>query len=41
MKKLFLSSQYKKDFKRYQYNPKKLRALKEVLNMLQHESFKF
>lgn len=37
MKKLFLSSRYKKDFKRYQYNVQKLRALKEVLDMLQHE----
>ena len=37
MKKLFLSSRYKKDFKRYQYSVQKLRALKEVLDMLQHE----
>lgn len=37
MKKLFLSSRYKKDFKRYQYNVQKLRALKEILDMLQHE----
>ncbi len=37
MKKLFLSSRYKKDFKRYQYNVQKLRALKEVLDILQHE----
>jgi mRNA interferase YafQ len=37
MKKLFLSSRYKKDFKRYQYNAQKLKALKEVLNMLQYE----
>lgn len=37
MKKFFLSSKYKKDFKRYQYTPRKLKALKEVLNMLQHE----
>lgn len=37
MKKLFLSSRYKKDFKRYQNYPKKLKALKEVLIMLQHE----
>lgn len=37
MKKLFLSTKYKKDFKRYQYNTRKLKALKEILNMLQHE----
>ena len=37
MKKLFLSSRYKKDFKRYQYNVQKLRALKEVLDILQNE----
>ena len=37
MKKLFLSTRFKKDFKRYVNKPKKLRALKEVLNILQHE----
>ena len=37
MKTLFLSSQYKKDYKRYKNNPKKVEALKEVLRMLQNE----
>lgn len=34
MKTLFLSGQYKKDYKRYKNNPKKIEALKEVLKML-------
>jgi mRNA interferase YafQ len=37
MKKLFLSGQYKKDYKRYKNNPKKVEALKEVLKMLKNE----
>jgi mRNA interferase YafQ len=37
MKTLFLSSRYKKDYKRYKNQPKKLEALKEVLKMLQRE----
>ena len=37
MKKLFLSSQYKKDYKRYRNNPRKKAALKEVLTMLRNE----
>jgi len=37
MKRLFLSGQYKKDYKRYKNNPKKVEALKEVLRMLQNE----
>jgi len=37
MKTLFLSGQYKKDYKRYKNNPKKVEALKEVLRMLQNE----
>lgn len=37
MKTLFLSSRYKKDYKRYKNQPKKLEALKEILKMLQRE----
>lgn len=37
MKTLFLSGQYKKDYKRYKNQPKKLDALKEVLWMLRNE----
>lgn len=37
MKTLFLSTQYKKDYKRFRRNPGKVEALKEVLSMLQHE----
>lgn len=37
MKKLFPSSQYKKDYKRYRNNPKKVAALKEVLKLLVKE----
>ena len=37
MKRLFLSGQYKKDYKRYKNNPKKLDALKELLRILQNE----
>ena len=37
MKTLFLSGQYKKDYKRYKNQPKKLDALREVLEMLKNE----
>ena len=35
MKKIFPSSQYKKDYKRYRNQPKKLTALGEVIDMLE------
>ena len=34
MKRLFPSTQYRKDYKRYRNNPIKVAALKEVLDML-------
>ena len=34
MKKLQPTTQYKKDYKKYRNNPKKVEALKEVLEML-------
>ncbi len=37
MKKLKASSQYKKDYKRFRNNPKKVTALKEILNRLANE----
>jgi mRNA interferase YafQ len=37
MKKIFPSSQYKKDYKRYRNQPKKLTALGEVIDMLASE----
>ena len=37
MKKLYPSTKYKKDLKRYANNPKKLGALKEVLELLKNE----
>ena len=37
MKKLQPTTQYKKDYKRIKNNPKKLKALKEVLEMLMKE----
>ena len=37
MKKIFASTQYKKDYKRYRNNPKKVAALKEVVGMLANE----
>lgn len=37
MKKLFLSGQYKKDYKRFRKNPKKMDALRDVLEMLRNE----
>lgn len=37
MKKLFPSGQYKKDYKRYRNNPRKMEALKEVLTILKKE----
>ena len=38
MKKLKASSQYKKDYKRFRNQPKKLKKLVAVLNLLQNES---
>ena len=37
MKRLFLSGQYKKDYKRYKNNPKKVDALKVLLKLLSNE----
>ena len=37
MKKLQPTTQYKKDYKKYRNNPKKVEALKEVLKMLMNE----
>lgn len=37
MKKLHPTTQYKKDYKRFRNNPKKLAKLMAVLNMLQSE----
>ena len=37
MKKLSPTTQYKKDYKRFRNNPKKVEALKEVLLMLKNE----
>ena len=38
MKKLKTSSQFKKDYKRFRNNPKKVKKLFEVLNLLKNES---
>ena len=37
MKRLQPTTQYRKDLKRYRNNPKKLKALAEILKMLQNE----
>ena len=37
MKRLFLSTQYKKDYKKYKNDFKKKEALKEVLKLLKEE----
>ena len=37
MKRLFASTQYKKDYKRFRNNPQKVAALKKVLDMLSNE----
>ena len=37
MKKLQPTTQYKKDYKKYRNNPRKVEALKEVLKMLMNE----
>lgn len=37
MKRLFPSTQYKKDYKRYRNNPQKVAALKSVLDILSNE----
>lgn len=34
MKKIYPSSQYKKDYKRYRYQPKKIAALIQVIDLL-------
>lgn len=37
MKKIFPSTQFKKDLKKYQNDPVKIKALAKVINMLSHE----
>ena len=37
MKRLFPSSQYKKDYKRFRHNAKKMAALQEILDLLANE----
>lgn len=37
MKRIFPSGQYKKDYKRYRNQPKKVAALKEVIDLLANE----
>ena len=37
MKKIQPTTQFRKDYKRYKNNPKKVEALKEVLKMLEKE----
>lgn len=37
MKKLHVTTQYKKDYKRFRNNPSKVRKLMAILNMLQAE----
>ncbi len=37
MKKLKPTTQYKKDYKRFRNNPKKVKKLFEILNLLQNE----
>ncbi|MBR2235529.1 MAG: type II toxin-antitoxin system YafQ family toxin [Prevotella sp.] len=37
MKIIFPSTRYKKDYKRYKNNPKKIEALKEVIKLLRNE----
>lgn len=37
MKRLFASTSYKKDYKRYRNNPQKVAALKVVLDLLANE----
>lgn len=37
MKRLFPSTQYKKDYKRYRHNPRKKAALQIVLDLLANE----
>ena len=38
MKKLHPTTQYKKDYKRFRNNPKKIEKLMPILNMLQSET---
>lgn len=37
MKKIYPSSQYKKDYKRYHYQPKKIAALNQVIDLLAND----
>lgn len=37
MKKIFPSTQYKKDYKRYRNNPSKIAALGEIIDILANE----
>lgn len=37
MKKIFPSTQYKKDYKRYRNNPLKMEALGEIIDLLANE----
>ena len=37
MKKIFPSTQYKKDYKRYRNNPLKMKALGEIIDLLANE----
>ena len=37
MKRIFPSTQYKKDYKRYRNNPLKMKALAEIIDLLANE----
>lgn len=37
MKRIYPSTRYKKDYKRYKNNPKKIEALKKVIKLLKEE----
>ena len=37
MKRIFPSTQYKKDYKRYRNNPFKMKALAEIIDLLANE----
>lgn len=37
MKRIFPSTQYKKDYKRYRNNPPKMKALAEIIDLLANE----
>jgi len=38
MKEIYLGTQYKKDYKRYKHQPKKLKKLFDILKLLQNGS---